>query len=134
MRRSVLIGGFFILEIMTETPEERTKRFQAMSSYQRQVLLRQKMKAQGLVEGSGVKPLSAYDTDEVWDLVQITSCFSAMQANPSGMKEKAPKKRKPIIAWILIAIALTFGMVFYYKQYPSPETRRDLSVNGMFFD
>ncbi len=68
---------------MSETPEERTKRFQAMSSCQRQVLLRQKMKAQGLVEGSGVKPLSTYDTDEVWDLIQITSCFPDMQGNSS---------------------------------------------------
>tara|TARA_B100000700_G_scaffold220826_1_gene243096 strand:+ start:61 stop:213 length:153 start_codon:yes stop_codon:yes gene_type:complete len=50
------------------------------------------------------------------------------------MKEKAPKKRKSLIAWILIAIALTFGMLFYYQQYPSPETRRELSVDGMFFD
>ena len=134
MKRSLLIGDFFILEIMTETPEERTKRFQAMSSFQRQDLLRQKMKAQGLVEGSGVKPLSSYDTDEVWDIIQITSCFPEMQAKPNGMKEKVPKKRKSLIAWILIAIALTFGMVFYYKQYPSPETRRGLSVDGMFFD
>ena len=119
---------------MTETPKERTKRFEAMSSYQRQDLLRQKMKAQGLVEGSGVKPLSSYDTDEVWDLIQITSCLPEMKAKQSGMKPKAPKNRKSLIAWILIAIALTFGMVFYQQQYPSPETRRDLSVNGMFFD
>ncbi len=134
MKRSHLIGDFFILKIMTETPQERTKRFQAMSSYQRQNLLRQKMKAQGLVEGSGVKPLSSYDTDEVWDLIQITNCLPEMQSKTSGVKEKAPKKRKSSIAWILMAITLTFGMVFYYKQYPSPETRRELSVNGMFFD
>ena len=119
---------------MTETSEERKKRFQAMSSFQRHALLRQKMKAQGLVEGSGVKPLSSYDTDEVWDLIQITSCFPEMQANLSGMKKKAPQKRKSSIAWILIALALTFGMLFYYQQYPSPETRRELSVDGMFFD
>ena len=80
MKRSLLIGDFFIFEIMTKTPEERTKRFQTMSSCQRQVLLRQKMQAQGLVEGSGVKPLSSYDPDEVWDLIQITSCFPEMQA------------------------------------------------------
>ena len=119
---------------MTETPEERKKRFQAMSSYQRQALLRQKMQAQGLVEGSGIKPLSSYDTDEVWDLIQISSCFPEMQANSSEIKEKASKKRKSLMAWILIAIALTFGMLFYYQQYPSPETRRELSVDGMFFD
>ena len=134
MKRSLLIADFFILEIMTETPEERTKRFQAMSSYQRQDLLRQKMKAQGLVEGSGVQPLSSYDTDEVWGLIQITSYFPEMQAKQSGTKEKAPKKRKSLIAWIIFAIALGFGMIFYYQQFPSPEIRRDLSVDGMFFD
>ena len=116
---------------MTETPEERTKRFQAMSSYQRQDLLRQKMKAQGLLEGSGVKPLSSYDTNEVWDLIQITSCFTEMQVKSSGIKGKAPKKQKSLMAWILIAIALTFGMLFYYQQYPSAETRRELSVDGI---
>ena len=119
---------------MTETPEERKTRFQAMSSYQRQALLRQKMQSQGLVEGSGFKSLSSYDTDEVWDLIQITSCFPEMQAKPMGVKAKAPKKRNSGIAWILIAIALTFGMIFYYQQYPSSETRRELSVDGMFFD
>ncbi len=68
------------MQIMTETPEERKKRFKEMSSYQRQALLKQKMNAKGLIEGSGVKPLSSYDTDEVWDLIQITSCFPEMQS------------------------------------------------------
>ena len=136
MKRSLLIGDFFILEIMTETPEERTKRFQAMSSYQRQDLLRQKMKAQGLVEGSGVpgKDLSSYDQDEIWDLIQVTSCLTEMQTKSREMSTKATRRKKSFTAWILIAIALTIGMVFYYKQYPSPETRRELSVDGMFFD
>ena len=87
MQKSVLIGDFFIFEIMIETPEERTKRFQTMSSYQRKALLRQKMQAQGLVEGSGVKPLSSYDTDEVWELIQITSCFPQMQTNQFDGKD-----------------------------------------------
>ena len=69
-----------------------------------------------------------------FDIIQINSCFPDMQANSSGIKEKAPKKRKSLIAWIMIAIALTFGMIFYYQQYPSPETRREISVDGMFFD
>ena len=119
---------------MTETPKERTKRFQAMSSYKRKALLRQKMKAQGLLEGSGVKPLSSYDTDKVWDLIQITSCFPEMQAKRKTMKLKASIKKKSLIAWILIAITLSFGMVLYYRQYPLPDTRRELSVDGMFTD
>ena len=66
MKRSLLIGDFFILEIMTETPEELTKRFLAMSSCQRQALLRQKMQAQGLVEGSGEKPLALNLAKRLW--------------------------------------------------------------------
>ena len=64
-----------------ETPEERKERFKAMSSLERKALIRQKMKVQGLEEGSGVpgKGLSSYDRDEVWDLIRITSCFPEMQ-------------------------------------------------------
>ena len=58
-----------------ETPEERKERFKAMSSAERRVLIRAKMKAEGLEEGSGVKD-ATYDEDEVWELIQITSCFS----------------------------------------------------------
>ena len=136
MKGSLVIGDFFILEIMTETPEERKKRFKEMSSYQRQALLRQKMKAQGLVEGSGVpeKDLSSYDQDEIWDLIQVTSCLTEMQTKSREMSTKATRRKKSFTAWILIAIALTIGMVFFYQQYPSPETRRELSVDGMFFD
>ncbi len=64
-----------------ERLEQRKKRFKAMSSDQRQALLRKKMKAEGLEEGSGVRPLSFYDRDEIWDLIQITSCLSEMQVN-----------------------------------------------------
>ncbi len=64
-----------------EMLEQRKKRFKAMSSDQRQALLRKKMKAEGLEEGSGVRPLSFYDRDEIWDLIQITSCLSEMQVN-----------------------------------------------------
>ena len=119
-----------------ESNEERKERFKAMSSADRKALIRAKMKAEGLQEGSGVpgKDLSSYDRDEIWDLIQVTSCFPEMQTKPRRMKAKAPSKKKSLITWILIAIAWTSGMVFYYHQYPSPETRRELSVNGMFTD
>ena len=39
-----------------ETLEERKLRFEVMSSYERKALLRKKMKAEGLEEGSEVKP------------------------------------------------------------------------------
>ena len=57
-----------------ETLEERKLRFKAMSSYERKALLRKTMKAEGLEEGSEVKPLSSYDREEIWDLIEITSC------------------------------------------------------------
>ena len=61
-----------------DTLEERKRRFKAMSSHERKALLRKKMKAEGLEEGSGVKPLSSYDSEEIWDLIEITSCFPKM--------------------------------------------------------
>ena len=57
-----------------------------------------------------------------------------MQTKPRAMKPKTPSKKKSLIASILIAITLTGGMVLYYRQYPSPDTRRELSVDGMFAD
>ena len=119
-----------------ESNEERQKRFKAMSSADRKALIRTKMKAEGLQEGSGVpgKDLSSYDRDEVWDLIQVTSCFPEMQIKPRTMKAKAPSKKKALIACILITLALTGGMVLYYRQYPSPDTRKEISVDGMFAD
>ena len=78
-----------------ESNEESKERFKAMSSADRQALIRAKMKAEGLQEGSGVpgKDLSSYDRDEVWDLIQVTSCFPEMQAKPKTIRTKAPRKR-----------------------------------------
>ena len=119
-----------------ESREERKERFKAMSSADRKALIRAKMKAEGLQEGSGVvgKDLSSYERDEMWDLIQVASSFPEMRTKPRIMKAKAPDKKKSLIAWILIALALTSGMVLYYRQYPSPETRMELSVDGMFAD
>ena len=121
---------------INESSEETKERFKAMSSADRKALIRAKMKAEGLQEGSGVpgKDLSSYDRDEIWDLIQVTSYFPEMQTKSRKIKSKAPSKKESLIAWILIAIALTSGMVLYYGQYPSPETRKELSVDGMFAD
>ena len=61
--------------------EDRKERFKAMTSNERKALIRKKMKAQGLEEGSGVpgKGLSSYERDKVWDLIQITNYFPEMQ-------------------------------------------------------
>jgi len=78
-----------------ESRQARKERFKAMSSTERKALIRAKMKAEGLQEGSGVpgKDLSSYDRDEIWDLIQVTSCFPEMQSKPRQMKPKAPSKR-----------------------------------------
>ncbi len=118
-----------------ETSEDRKKRFKAMSSDERKVLIREKMKNEGLLEGSGVsgKDLSSYDRDEIWDLVQVTRCFPELQTKKSVMQSKK-HKNKALVAWILLALAVVGGLVLYYKQYPSAETRRELSVDGIFLD
>tara|TARA_Y100001968_G_C19264313_1_gene670862 strand:- start:84 stop:455 length:372 start_codon:yes stop_codon:yes gene_type:complete len=119
-----------------ETVEKRKKRFQAMSSNERKALIREKMKAEGLLEGSGVpgKDLSSYDREEIWDLIQLTRCFPEMHTQSTQKEAKLPNKKKAFVALIMIAIALGSGMVFLYEQYPSPEIRRELSVNGIFID
>ena len=61
-----------------ETPAKRKERFKSMSSAERKALIRKKMKAEGLEEGSGLKGAN-YDEDEVSDLIQITSCFPELQ-------------------------------------------------------
>ncbi len=119
-----------------ESNEERKERFQVMSSDERKALIREKLKAAGLQEGSGVqgKDLSSYDKDEIWDLIQVTSCFPEMKTKPRQIEPKALRKKTSLIAWIMIAIALIGGMGLYYRQYPSPDTRRELSVDGIFAD
>ncbi len=94
------------------------------------------MKAEGLVEGSGVpgKDLSSYNKNELWDLIQVTHCFPELQAKKSAVPPKPPNRRKSLIAWLLLAIGLAGGLILYYKQYPSLETRREISVNGIFMD
>ena len=87
-----------------ENSQERKERFMSMSSAERQALIRAKMKAEGLQEGSGVrgKDLSSYDRDEIWDLIQVTSFFPEMQIKPRGKQTKVPSKRKSLIDWILM--------------------------------
>ncbi len=119
-----------------EKPQERHKRFKAMSSKERKALIREKMKVEGLVEGSGVpgKDLSSYDRGEVRDLIKVTSCFPEMQSKRNLRQSRLPNKKKLLAAWILLLIALVSGVSLYSKQYPSLEMRRELSVDGLFWD
>ena len=60
-----------------ESPDERKKRFKMLSSEERKKLIREKLKIQGLIEGSGVreKNQASYDKKEMIDLIYLTKCF-----------------------------------------------------------
>ena len=96
-----------------EGSKNRKERFKAMSSAERKVLIRAKMEAEGLEEGSGVpgKDLSSYDRNEIWDLIQVTRCFPERQTHSRPMKSKALWNKKSLIAWVLFAIALIGAVV-----------------------
>ena len=58
--------------------EERRKRFKSMTSQQRQELILKKMKAKGIEVGSGV-PNSKYDSEEIYELIDIANCFPELR-------------------------------------------------------
>jgi len=58
--------------------EERTKRFKSMSSIQRRELILKKMKERGIELGSGI-PNKKYDSNEVYELIHIASCFPELR-------------------------------------------------------
>ena len=119
-----------------ETSKERKERFKTMSSNERKALIRKKMKAEGLQEGSGVpgKDLFSYDRDEIWDLIQVTRYLSEIKCTQSNIKKKTRNKNNSIIGWLIIAIAFSGGIALYYDQFPSEKVRRELSVDVMFTD
>tara|TARA_B100001029_G_C14806557_1_gene309981 strand:+ start:386 stop:598 length:213 start_codon:yes stop_codon:yes gene_type:complete len=61
----------------SESKEERKKRFKSLSSEERKKLIREKLKQQGLIEGSGARETnqSSYDKKEMIDLILLTRCF-----------------------------------------------------------
>ena len=58
--------------------EELTKRFKSMTSRERKALILKKMKALGIEVGSGI-PNKKYDSKEVYELINITSCFPELR-------------------------------------------------------
>ena len=58
--------------------EERAKRFKSMSSIERRKLILEKMKAKGIEVGSGV-PKKKYDREEIYELINIASCFPELR-------------------------------------------------------
>mgnify|MGYP001346492995 CR=1 FL=1 len=116
-----------------ETAEERKKRFIAMTSAERKLLIRLKMKQNGIEEGSGVLG-ATYDEDELWDLIRITSCFSEMKNRNRKTHSNLLKKNKLFLGSIMIVIAFSVGTGFYIENFPLPATRREISVEAIFLD
>ena len=58
--------------------EELIKKFKSMSSMQRQELILKKMKMRGIEVGSGI-PNKKYDSQEVYELIHIASCFPELR-------------------------------------------------------
>ena len=119
-----------------ETNEDRKERFKAMSSDERKALIRKKMKAEGLEEGSGIpgKDLFSYDRDEIWDLIQVTRCLSKLKGKQSKINKKTSNNNNSLIPWLMISITFSFGIVLYYDHFPFEKVRRELSVDVMFAD
>ena len=68
-----IVITFFILD-----KEERRKKYNSMSSKERQELILKKMKAKGIEVGSGV-PNKKYDSEEVYELIHIANCFPELR-------------------------------------------------------
>jgi len=60
--------------------EELTKRFKSMTSRERKELILKKMKAKGIVVGSGI-PNKKYDSKEVYELIHIAKSFPELKKN-----------------------------------------------------
>tara|TARA_B100000242_G_scaffold77818_1_gene51137 strand:- start:15 stop:209 length:195 start_codon:yes stop_codon:yes gene_type:complete len=58
--------------------EERLKIFKSMSRMQRQELILKKMKERGIEVGSGT-PNKKYDSEEVYELINIATCFPELR-------------------------------------------------------
>ena len=58
--------------------DERIKRFNSMSSMQRQELILKKMKERGIDLGSGI-PNKKYNSLEIYELIHIANCFPELR-------------------------------------------------------
>ena len=58
--------------------EERIKKFKLMSSKERQNLILKKMNDKGIEIGSGV-PDKKYNSEEIYELINIASCFPELR-------------------------------------------------------
>ena len=58
--------------------EERRKKYKSMTNQERQELILHKMKIKGIEVGIGVLN-KKYDSDEVYELIQIFNCFPELK-------------------------------------------------------
>ena len=58
--------------------QKRMKIFKSMSSSERKSLILKKMQAIGIDVGSGI-PNKKYDSEEVYELIHIASCFPELR-------------------------------------------------------
>ena len=68
-----IVITFFILD-----KEERRIKYKSMSSQERQELILNKMKAKGIEVGSGV-PNKKYNSEDIYELIQIANCFPELR-------------------------------------------------------
>ena len=57
---------------------ERKRELRSLKSSERRILIKQKLNRLGLTEGSGIKG-RLYDSNEIQDLIKITSCFPELR-------------------------------------------------------
>ena len=74
----ILSIGTIVLTILILDKEDRRKKYESMSSQERQNLILQKMKAKGIEVGSGVQN-KKYDSVEVYDLINIANYFPELR-------------------------------------------------------
>ena len=70
--------GTVLITFLILDKEERRKKYKSMSSQERQELILKKMKAKGIEVGSGV-PNKNYDSEEVYELINIAKCFPELR-------------------------------------------------------
>jgi len=70
--------GTVVITFTILDKEEIRKKYKSMSSQERQDLILKKMKDRGIEVGSGV-PNKKYDSEEVYELIQIANCFPELR-------------------------------------------------------
>ena len=70
--------GTVVLVLLILDKEERRNKYKSITSHERQELILQKMKANGIEVGSGV-PNKKYDSKEVYELIHIANYFQELR-------------------------------------------------------